>query len=195
MANSNSNHWSQSFRPHVVIQDAWEQSQDPETHHEHPASAKAAFVAQAANQANLRQQAQRAIHASWTDQYSHHGLISTDNASQWQQAHMAQQPQQMQQTQQAQQHQHQHQPQYPSGQQYTRQPVTNPPSSLYSSNTSRRAQVLAPNPSRSASGAQFPERDYTNSTLASWKTSNRIPAIRKHWHVYSSPNIFITFIY
>ncbi|KAJ5128034.1 hypothetical protein N7448_008813 [Penicillium atrosanguineum] len=152
MANSNSNHWSQSFRPHVVIQDAWEQSQDPETHHEHPASAKAAFVAQAANQANLRQQAQRAIHASWTDQYSHHGLISTDNASQWQQAHMAQQPQQMQQTQQAQQHQHQHQPQYPSGQQYTRQPVTNPPSSLYSSNTSRRAQVLAPNPSRSASG-------------------------------------------
>ena len=102
MANSGSNHWSQSFRPHVDIQDAWELSQDPETHNANPPSAKVGLVAHAVNEAVLRHRAQRAAHGSWIDQNPNRGLISAGYASQWQQAHMAQKPQQTQQQQQQQ---------------------------------------------------------------------------------------------
>lgn len=185
MANSGSNH-SQSFRPHVDIQDAWELSQDPEAHYAYPPSAQAGLVTHAVNEAVMHHRAQRATHAPGIDQNPNRGLISARPTSQWKQAYMSQQPnrgligtrptsqwqqaymsQQPRPTQQPQtpswgqkgpQAGQMQQPPYHSGQQYTRPSGINPSSSSYPSNTSRRAQNQPPKPSRSSSdtGAAAP---------------------------------------
>ncbi|KAJ5674379.1 uncharacterized protein N7477_004313 [Penicillium maclennaniae] len=186
MANGDFDHWFQSFQPTVDIQDiqdALELFQDPETLYVNPASIQAAPVAQAVNEDLSPHRAQRATHASWTDQNSNPGLISDGYASRWQQLqqlqpiHQQQTRQQQQQTRQ-QQHQpswvqnepqgnqmqqphwaqRQQQPPHHSGQQYTRQPDAKSSSSPYSSNTFRRAHNQPPKTSRlsSAIGAAAP---------------------------------------